>query len=142
MKKFSIIIGFLLIGAGLAAQNFYDFKGVGARAAGMAFAFNAVADDATAISWNPAGLTQLKKPELSLLQRIGLSPAQVLATSTSNFSDAFNWNIGKIKPGFVADILILNDNPLNNLENLKNINAKNNKGLSDPIGQRHGYGCS
>ena len=27
--------------------------------------------------------------ELSLLQRIGLTPAQVLATSTSNFSDAF-----------------------------------------------------
>jgi long-subunit fatty acid transport protein len=31
----------------------------------MGGAFIAVADDATAASWNPAGLTQLKKPEIS-----------------------------------------------------------------------------
>ena len=61
--------------------------------------------------------------ELSLLQRIGLTPIQVLASSTSNFSDAFNWDIGKIKPGFKADILILNNNPLDNLENLKDLKA-------------------
>ena len=39
--------------------------GSGARAVGMGGAFIAVADDATAASWNPAGLTQLKKPEMS-----------------------------------------------------------------------------
>jgi len=39
--------------------------GSGARAVGMGGAFIAVADDATAASWNPAGLTQLKKPEVS-----------------------------------------------------------------------------
>lgn len=39
--------------------------GSGARAAGMADAFVAVADDATAASWNPAGLVQLERPELS-----------------------------------------------------------------------------
>jgi long-subunit fatty acid transport protein len=39
--------------------------GSGARAMGMGGAFIAVADDATAASWNPAGLTQLKKPEIS-----------------------------------------------------------------------------
>ncbi|MBW1856357.1 MAG: hypothetical protein JRJ00_17135, partial [Deltaproteobacteria bacterium] len=39
--------------------------GSGARAVGMGGAFIAVADDATAASWNPAGLTQLKKPEIS-----------------------------------------------------------------------------
>ena len=39
--------------------------GSGARAIGMGGAFIAVADDATAASWNPAGLTQLKKPEIS-----------------------------------------------------------------------------
>jgi long-subunit fatty acid transport protein len=39
--------------------------GSGARAVGMGGAFIAVADDATAASWNPAGLTQLKKPEFS-----------------------------------------------------------------------------
>jgi len=39
--------------------------GSGARAAGVASAFIAVADDATAASWNPAGLVQLEKPEIS-----------------------------------------------------------------------------
>ena len=39
--------------------------GSGARAMGMGGAFIATADDATAASWNPAGLIQLEKPELS-----------------------------------------------------------------------------
>ncbi len=39
--------------------------GSGARALGMGGAFTAVADDATAASWNPGGLTQLERPELS-----------------------------------------------------------------------------
>ena len=41
--------------------------GSGARAAGKGFAFIAVADDATAASWNPGGLTQLQQPELSIV---------------------------------------------------------------------------
>jgi len=41
--------------------------GSGARALGMGGAFIAVADDATAASWNPGGLTQLERPELSLV---------------------------------------------------------------------------
>ncbi len=41
--------------------------GSGARALGMGGAFIAVADDATAASWNPAGLIQLEKPEFSIV---------------------------------------------------------------------------
>ena len=41
--------------------------GSGARAAGKGFAFIAVADDATAASWNPGGLTQLQQPEVSIV---------------------------------------------------------------------------
>jgi long-chain fatty acid transport protein len=41
--------------------------GSGARAAGMADAFVAIADDATAASWNPAGLVQLERPEISIV---------------------------------------------------------------------------
>jgi long-subunit fatty acid transport protein len=41
--------------------------GSGARAMGMGGAFIGIADDATAASWNPAGLIQLEKPELSLV---------------------------------------------------------------------------
>jgi long-subunit fatty acid transport protein len=41
--------------------------GSGARALGMGGAFIAVADDATAASWNPAGLIQLEIPEMSVV---------------------------------------------------------------------------
>ncbi len=41
--------------------------GSGARALGMGSAFIAVADDATAASWNPGGLIQLGRPEVSVV---------------------------------------------------------------------------
>lgn len=44
-----------------------NIVGSGARALGMGGAFIGVADDATAASWNPGGLTQLERPELSLV---------------------------------------------------------------------------
>ncbi len=41
--------------------------GSGARAIGMGGAFIAIADDATAASWNPGGLIQLEYPEISFV---------------------------------------------------------------------------
>lgn len=41
--------------------------GSGARALGMGGAFIGVADDATAASWNPGGLIQLERPEVSIV---------------------------------------------------------------------------
>jgi len=41
--------------------------GSGARAMGMGGAFISVADDATAASWNPGGLLQLTRPEVSIV---------------------------------------------------------------------------
>jgi long-subunit fatty acid transport protein len=41
--------------------------GVGARALGMGGAFLARPDDATAASWNPAGLSYLRRPEVSIV---------------------------------------------------------------------------
>jgi long-subunit fatty acid transport protein len=49
--------------------------GSGARAAGKAFAFIAVADDATAASHNPGGLVQLERPEVSVVGSYLLSRA-------------------------------------------------------------------
>jgi long-chain fatty acid transport protein len=53
----------------LAASAFGDadwnLTGQGARALGMGGAFIGICDDATALSWNPAGLAQLDRPELS-----------------------------------------------------------------------------
>ena len=60
----------ILLAAGIATaqvedQLEYNFLGAGARANGMGDAFVAVADDATAIFWNPAGLFLLDQPETS-----------------------------------------------------------------------------
>ncbi len=51
------------------AQADYNITGTGARAEGFGGAFIGVADDATAITWNPGGLTQLERAELSLVGR-------------------------------------------------------------------------
>jgi hypothetical protein len=53
----------LVFGLLIAAP--YSYACVGARAMGMGGAFIAVSDDASATYWNPAGLTQLKVPELT-----------------------------------------------------------------------------
>lgn len=65
-----LLAALLLGGASATAQQgavVFTRTGSGARAAGMANAFIAVSDDGTAASWNPAGLGQLRKPELSVV---------------------------------------------------------------------------
>jgi long-subunit fatty acid transport protein len=49
--------------------------GSGARAMGMGGAFIGIADDATAASWNPAGLIQLETPEVSIVGDYGYTRA-------------------------------------------------------------------
>jgi len=69
------ILALLFIPPGLHADHIFDklesltFNpiGSGARALGMGGAFIGVSDDATAASWNPAGLIQLKSPEISIV---------------------------------------------------------------------------
>jgi long-subunit fatty acid transport protein len=61
----------LLAAAPLAAQGGptvlqFSFSNPGARSLGMAGAFAALADDATAAFANPAGLVQLTRPEVSI----------------------------------------------------------------------------
>jgi long-chain fatty acid transport protein len=63
----------LVLGAPLGAQQFekklslaQTSIGYGARALALGGAFIAIADDITAMSYNPAGLAQLLRPELSL----------------------------------------------------------------------------
>lgn len=61
-----LVIGLpLLAGAQVNVGNTFNPVGSGARAMGQGNAFIAVADDATAASWNPAGLAQLESPECS-----------------------------------------------------------------------------
>jgi long-chain fatty acid transport protein len=69
----------VLLSAGLFAQD-WNITGAGARAAGIGGAFIGIADDATAIGWNPGGLTQLYRPEISLVTRF----------VNESFDDEFN----------------------------------------------------
>jgi hypothetical protein len=60
--------------------------------------------------------------ELKLLTRIGLSPRQALAAATSNFSELLGWrNVGQIKPGYHADLLVLDGDPSKDVTNAKKI---------------------
>lgn len=63
--------------------------------------------------------------ELKSLVEAGLTPAQALETSIINGPEFFGLQekYGSIGPGKFADILILKQNPLENLENLKQVVA-------------------
>lgn len=59
--------------------------------------------------------------ELELLQRVGLSNRELLASATSNFSKAFGWKKGRIMPGHDADLLLLDKNPLDSITFLNSL---------------------
>lgn len=62
--------------------------------------------------------------ELALLHRIGLSPREAIAAATSNFADVYGWpDVGRIEPGRVADVLVLNADPRRDLKALDLIDA-------------------
>ncbi len=65
MKKFSLVM--LVLPLVFFAQEWnWNFMGSGARALSMGGAFISIADDATSITWNPAGIAQLIRPEVSI----------------------------------------------------------------------------
>lgn len=65
--------------------------GAGARALGMGGAFGAVANDASAFYWNPAGLA-------------GIEKRQALAMHAEQFGDLLNYNVGSyVQPSSLVD---------------------------------------
>jgi hypothetical protein len=88
--------------------------GAGARALGMGGAFGAVADDASAVYWNPAGIA-------------GIQKRQALAMHAEQFGNLVNYNFGSYvqptklvdparKPAFGIGLIHLGvpDQPVNN----------------------------
>lgn len=60
--------------------------------------------------------------ELAFLTRIGLSPRQALAAATSNFSRHLGLKeIGGIREGGLADLIVLDKNPTEDIGNLQKI---------------------
>ncbi len=89
----------LLLNIGARADTVVSFApepvGSGARALGQS-AFIAVADDATAASWNPAGLINMEKPEASIVgiwRTISNNPSP---TDSSVVLDGADWSISEI----------------------------------------------
>ncbi len=70
--------------AAFAQEMNFNLMGSGARALGMGGAFIAMSDDASAITWNPAGLTQLIKPE------VGIMGGFKMETATLNGSEWYS----------------------------------------------------
>lgn len=75
MRRVLIAVALLLFPAMVFAQNtdieslagiIFNFANPGARALGMGGAFMALADDASAVEANPAGLSVLRKTEISI----------------------------------------------------------------------------
>jgi len=69
MRKLLLFLISILICSSLYAGH-YEFAGDGSRGKAMGGAFVALADDATAYSWNPAGMVLLQKPEFSFMARM------------------------------------------------------------------------
>ncbi len=83
MKRAILASSLVVLLVGTAGANFLEVE-VGARAMGMGGAFVAVADDVTALHWNPAGLADLEGVQVfgmrtSVYSVDGLSEDSVLA---------------------------------------------------------------
>lgn len=66
-KRILLGLTVCLLACSLSA-NGLNLNGVGSKAIAMGGAFIGLADDYSAVFWNPAGLTQIKKPTLFLFQ--------------------------------------------------------------------------
>src|SRR5213079_2894630 len=94
MRKFSLLIICASLAQPLSAQNTdieslsglqFNFGNPGARSLGMGGAFLGLADDASAAEANPAGLTILRKPQVSVeIRNYG---EQQTFTTTGTFPD-------------------------------------------------------
>ncbi len=96
----------------ISSTNFSAVVGSGARAMGMGGAFIAVADDATAASWNPAGLGQLERPEFTFVGRAQdfriSEPATnepFLTEVTGDFSNVFFGPAHKVNNSYGFDFI-------------------------------------
>jgi hypothetical protein len=77
--------------------------------------------DTPAGVWTLPGLALHR--ELQLLVESGLSELEALRCATTQSATSLGLeNLGQIKEGFIADLLILNDNPLHDIENTLSIN--------------------
>ena len=70
--------------------------------------------------------------ELEMMSKAGMSPTEVLKAATLNPARYFDMEeeLGLIKEGYIADLLILDANPLENISNTQKINTVIKSGKS------------
>ncbi|HEX7706601.1 MAG TPA: hypothetical protein VF701_09105 [Thermoanaerobaculia bacterium] len=116
MRRIAIAIAALLCVMPVTAQNVdiealsglqFNFGNPGARSLGMGGAFLGLADDASAAEANPAGLTILRKPEVSLEVRNYLE--QQVFTTSGTFPEiertAFNHHSKRAVVSFASVVI-------------------------------------
>ena len=109
-----MVISAVALADGVGA--FSAFKnGVGARALAMGGAFVAVADDSTAVCWNPAGLAQVDDTRIGGMSTdlfgFGKTHQFVGATTTfSNIGIGLGWERASISN--LSDVNVSNDGPI------------------------------
>lgn len=109
MKKFMLIIFILFLPSAILAGGFSKVGtaaaqflkiGVGARAMGMGGSFSAIANDVSAIYWNPAGIANLNRTS------IGFTHSQWFADISHDFA-------GVVVPVSSSDFLAVHATTLN-----------------------------
>ena len=78
--------------------------------------------DAGAVPNHPFGYTGHR--ELEIYVRLGMSPMQALVAATSNAAKHLGLNdMGMLSPGYSADFIILDENPLDEIRNTRTISS-------------------
>ena len=61
-------------------------------------------------------------PELEAMQEAGLTPSEVLASATSKAAAVLGRDdLGRIAPGYVADLVVVEEDPSANIANLRSL---------------------
>ncbi len=119
-KKRSIALKDFSMSEALKIQSDFNYKMVKKI---YDFDIPIMAGTDTPIAYLTPGLSLHK--ELAVLVKAGLSPIDALKTATINPAKYFNLEneLGRIKETMWADLVILNANPLENINNTQKINA-------------------
>jgi len=60
--------------------------------------------------------------EMQMMQEAGMKPEQIIVSATKNAATSLELkDIGLLMPGYRADFVILNDNPLTDIRNTQKI---------------------
>lgn len=62
--------------------------------------------------------------EMAMLTQAGLTPREAIASATDNYAQLYGWNdVGRIAPGYRADLVLLTADPTKNITATQNISA-------------------